>query len=1029
MTEIVVALIGLFGALVATGFGFFQWRRTHQAATAAPKPKPPVRLTRTEEKTLGRRRVGLLDRLTDDMRHISLLNRPKPLNIESLYVQLRVHDQQPLRFMHREELQELRGRELDDLITLTRARKKEHQAEILTPEDALARFRRIVVLGDPGAGKTTMLRYLGFKSATDEILPVFVELRRLVRAEGGLLDHVRQRWEERYGEQDADGLVDHALAAGTAVLLIDGLDEVLGGESADEADATYRRVVQEVDRLAARYPNARIAVTCRRAGWRGQLPAFRTLEVLDFDDSQIETFIRNWFADNPDKARKLSAALGRSSRIHTLSANPLLLSLIAIVFESDLELPERRSKLYARTIEVLLTEWDAKRDIKRFPRFTADRKRDLLEEIAWHFQRQGLAYFPRDELLAMIADFLPSIDLDPGESAAILDEIVEHYGLLKEQAHEVYGFLHLTIQEYFAAEVAARIGAPAIAEISAVRHDPWWEEVILLLAGRLHDATPLLLALLGHAQDSPEVTGPLAADDDLFHGDLLLAARCLGSTPRVKAPWLRARIVEELGEVMLTTPVESLAEQVTELFAEVGTSGLAAIESRLNELGPDRLEVLTEALGLFADGDEPVPVKEFNAAVKDVDLTHETSAPLIMEWMERLAPNVAHEGGVAPLARLAEAAGTLGLASAIPLLWQVHDLALEHTHADDVLHDARAALVRLGEIDIEELWELAAHNSHAFDLRLSETLVSLSAPTRVLAGITDHRLSPRVVTRFTYELRTNCTDDLAAPILTLLNDATIPWPNRWRLAEILKTIDAGSDLLKVMEDHQVHPMVRLGVAATLAAHGNHEGVAFLLARLSNGAIETRARDPLNRLAYIDPYFDPRFHVYSALARSEDPHAIATLLARFDHLVAVKPPTPREPLLSYECDTLVSALAATAGEQITLRLVNLLEGLPTFVHLVPFNNLVRSIAQVVPSSLTAEILRRIREITLPATATVSISTLLNRVSAVGQDKATAYELVKIINDPGSLWDQDLARDALCQVCKKAGVRVYPDGRVE
>jgi hypothetical protein len=1024
MTEIVVALIGLFGALVATGFGFFQWRRTHQTATAAPKP--PSKLTRTEEKTLDRRRVGLLDRLTDDMRHISLLNRPKPLNIESLYVQLRVHDQQPLRFMHQEELQELRGRELDDLITLTRARKKEHQAEILTPEDALSRFRRIVVLGDPGAGKTTMLRYLGFKAATDELLPVFVELRRLVRAEGGLLDHVRQRWLERYGEQGADGLVDHALAAGTAVLLIDGLDEVLGGESADEADATYRRVVQEVDRLAARYPNARIAVTCRRAGWRGQLPAFRTLEVLDFDDSQIETFIQNWFADDPDKARKLSAALGRSSRVHTLSANPLLLSLIAIVFESDLELPERRSKLYARTIEVLLTEWDSKRDIKRFPRFTADRKRDLLEEIAWHFQRQGLAYFPRDELLAMIAEFLPSIDLDPAESAAILDEIVEHYGPLKEQAHEVYGFLHLTIQEYFAAEVAARIGAPAIAEIAAVRHDPWWEEVILLLAGQLHDATPLLLALLGRSQDSPEVDGELAADDDLFHSDLLLTARCLTGTPRVKAPWLRPRIVGALGEVMLTAPQESVAEQAAALFAEVGTSGLAAIGSRLDGLDPDRREAVAEALGLPTDGDEPAPVKEFNAAVKDVDLTHETSAPLIMEWLERLDPCTTHESGVASLARLAEAAGTLGLAPTIPFLWRLHDLALENAHADGLLHDARTALVRLGEIDIEDLWELAAHNS--YDLYLPRTLVSLSTPTRVIAGITDHQLDPRVVGRLTQELRDHCSDDVAAPALMLLSDETIPWPNRWHLTKVLEDLDADADLIKVLGGLEVHPMVRLGAAAALATHGRPEGVAHLLARLDD-QIADRGRDPLNRLAYIEPYFDPRPRIFSTLARSEDPHATAVLLARFDRLVAAKPPTPHDPSLSNECDSLISALADTAGEQITLRLANLLEGLPTVVRLAPFNNLVRSIALSVPSSLTAEILRRIREISLPATAALPISGLLERVSAVGQDLATVHALMGIVDDPGHLWDRDLALDVLREVCKKAGVRVYPDGRVE
>ena len=61
---------------------------------------------------------------------------------------------------------------------------------------------------------------------------------------------------------------------GALTLLLDGLDEVLGGDTAEAASAAYNRVAREIDRLATRFPNAPIAVTCRRAGWRGKLPAF-----------------------------------------------------------------------------------------------------------------------------------------------------------------------------------------------------------------------------------------------------------------------------------------------------------------------------------------------------------------------------------------------------------------------------------------------------------------------------------------------------------------------------------------------------------------------------------------------------------------------------------------------------------------------------------------------------------------------------------------------------------------------------------
>ncbi|MFE0146370.1 NACHT domain-containing protein [Nonomuraea sp. NPDC059007] len=966
-TEIIVALIGLAGGLLTAGLGFYQWRKSHQAATA-PGPPPPGKLSRSEEKALGRRRSGLLDRLTDDMRHINLLNHPKPLNIESLYVQLRVHDQQPLRFMHHEELQELRGRAPGDLVRLTRARKKDQQAEILTPEEAFTRFRRMVVLGDPGAGKTTMLRYLGFKAATDEILPVFVELRRLVRAEGGLLDYVSTRWAERYGELQAADLIDHALTTGSAVLLIDGLDEVLGGESADEADATYQRVIQEIDRLAARYPGARIAVTCRRAGWRGQLPAFRTLEVLDFDDSQIEEFVGNWFQDDHDKRDKLTAALRRSSRIQTLSANPLLLSLIAIVFESDLELPERRSKLYARTIEVLLTEWDSKRDIKRFPRFTADRKRDLLEEIAWHYQRAGLAYFAKDELLGVIAGFLPTVDLDPADAPAILGEICEHYGMLKEQAQEVYGFLHLTIQEYFAAEVAARIGAPAIAEIAKVRHDPWWEEVILLLAGRLHDATPLLLAVLGHDQDTAAIEGPVARDDDMFHNDLLLAGRCLVSTPRIKAAWLRGRIVEEIGELMLAAPDES----ATELFKEIGATRISQIEPRLKDLDPSHRKAVAKTLGLADLSTPPDFLKDWT------EVPHEPA--LIVEWLERLTPHATHPDSEKPLELLVDKARELEVHAAVPVLWKLHDLGREDSRADHALNDCRHALLELGEITEDELWEALSLGWR--DFGLVSLLLRVSDQDRWLCALLDPRTDPWHLRRFTTNLRGDLPKALVGSVAGHLRDESIAWPTRWLLTELL---DGGPELLDVLADERAHPMVRVGAAATLADHGHHEGVPLLLAMVPRGIDGTpRSAYPGHRVAVLQHETALRERVYTCLAKTGDPAAIQALVSRFDQLAAESPPTPDDPRVPDECNDLVDALTETAPELISRRLVTLIEGLPRITGELYYRSVVSNLAIALPASLTAEMLRRVRAVNLPRWAIDDTRVLTTRIGEVGED---------------------------------------------
>ncbi|MET8977737.1 NACHT domain-containing protein [Streptomyces sp. NPDC004539] len=508
-------------------------------------------------------------RLVQELSTLKILDMSRPLRLERLYVQVGVQEQQPLRFLSADELErQARRPDVERRSWRSEAERAEARAAADTqaavhtyaPVDALQRYRRIVVVGDPGAGKTTMMRHLALRMATRSEheslpeLPAYVELFRFVESgHESLLDHLAEHWADQYGFEDARDYIVQKLTDGTAALLLDGLDEVLGGESAQEAENAYRRVTAELTRLATRFPRALIATTCRRQGWRGGLPQFQVLEALDFEWPQIEAFVANWFGATDRRRVGLVRALSANGRLQTLAANPLLLSLIAIVYERDLELPERRAALYQRCVEVLLREWDAHRKISRYSRFTTDRKQDLLKEIARHYHQRGLRYFPEDDLLGQIARFLPTIDLAPEDSRAILDEIAAQYGLLKPQAHGWYGFLHLTLQEHFTAAALLERGADGIRQAVQARYDPWWEEVILLLAGSLPDASLLLSGLLQLSPDRPRTDDAgllVLPDDDLFNTDLLLAARCLTGSPRVADVALRREIVATVWQLL-----------------------------------------------------------------------------------------------------------------------------------------------------------------------------------------------------------------------------------------------------------------------------------------------------------------------------------------------------------------------------------------------------------------------------------------------------------------------------------------------
>jgi len=304
------------------------------------------------------------DKLVQELRNLRILDMVRPLDLERTYVRVRIQEEQPLRYADAEEMTTLAQDDPNLPFELSPNRLAEEKVESLSPEEAVRRHRHTAVLGDPGAGKTTMLKYLCLLSAQAKLgnlpdFPLFVTLNRYAKApQLNLLDFVVADVAERYGFPQLGSYLEKRLDRGSVLLLLDGLDEVIVG-SPREAEEVYRRTANEINRLVTRYPKCPVVVTSRRAGWQGLLsPSFMKMAVLDFGWEEIRCFINNWFGEGSDRAQRLHSILSQQIRMQTLAANPLLLSLIAIVFERDLELPERRAKLYERCVQVLLTEWD-----------------------------------------------------------------------------------------------------------------------------------------------------------------------------------------------------------------------------------------------------------------------------------------------------------------------------------------------------------------------------------------------------------------------------------------------------------------------------------------------------------------------------------------------------------------------------------------------------------------------------------------------------------------------------------------------
>ena len=174
----------------------------------------------------------------------------------------------------------LRAQGLDPETVKEQAAQLAWQWESQTPEPALALVAKSkhllqVLLGDPGAGKSALVRYtllqlLTGAPTTNSLLqalrghvPFLIELRDYVARErerrcSNLLGYLAYCGSELGFGFDADAL-DHQLRHKPSLLMIDGLDEIF--------DPKRRRLmVDEIIGLIGRYPKLRLLVTSRIAG-------------------------------------------------------------------------------------------------------------------------------------------------------------------------------------------------------------------------------------------------------------------------------------------------------------------------------------------------------------------------------------------------------------------------------------------------------------------------------------------------------------------------------------------------------------------------------------------------------------------------------------------------------------------------------------------------------------------------------------------------------------------------------------------
>lgn len=384
-------------------------------------------------------------------------------------------------------------------------------------EPLLARNRRLLLRGSPGAGKSTLLEWLAVSMARgschgelerfNERIPFLLRLRdmyapRWKRTEGrdGVPPRPGQFLEFSGMTTDfspPDGWVRRMLEQGRALLLVDGLDEVL--------ELHRDRVLDWITDLLQEFPDLQVILTGRPEALRHWSPphglGFVELRLVELDADQRAELIHKWHQaailgvrasqlgeeERERRIARLSAYehsltrhINASPDLSALAATPLLCAVLCKLHEvHGTRLPRFRQELYARTVDMMLGLRDADREVPDpLPGLDIDQRRAVLSWIAGYLTAEGEREIALTRFDEKVQSRLSSLGREPGAHtpSEIRKALHERSGLLVAPAEDTLRFSHRTFQDYLAATdlVAQR----SFGQLAGHAGDEMWADVL-----------------------------------------------------------------------------------------------------------------------------------------------------------------------------------------------------------------------------------------------------------------------------------------------------------------------------------------------------------------------------------------------------------------------------------------------------------------------------------------------------------------------------------------------------------------------
>jgi hypothetical protein len=342
----------------------------------------------------------------------------------------------------------------------------------------------LTVLGDAGAGKSTSLQFYALNRLNVESnkLFIFAPLGRVIQywlsiepdvAAGSIIPDLEKGIAKYLAHlRIRISPIEFSLQLETkgGVLLLDGIDEAI---------KIAPWLLTSIRILAEKYKNVQVITSSRMSGsYLEEIPFF-AVTLLPFTEQQRDEFVEKWFTPEQNQyIDQIKKHLKKNKTISEIVKNPLLTTILCVLAENNIVLPNSEIKLYEERIRLLVGHYDLAKNIRRVCS-SLQCLENLARKLAFYLHTHNKREEDRS-VLHEISRILMHNELDKQQAVIALDELIDPCNILVPMTEDgKFGFGHLRFQEHLAGK---ELFTNRSIDLLSLMKQPWWRGVLILFA-------------------------------------------------------------------------------------------------------------------------------------------------------------------------------------------------------------------------------------------------------------------------------------------------------------------------------------------------------------------------------------------------------------------------------------------------------------------------------------------------------------------------------------------------------------------